>query len=78
MIDQDNDGLSKGINMQALGAHQSDILGPLLWQAAPLSPSLIQWALALVPPLWSSSTSWLLRNDFTNWSRTLMLKRYVF
>ena len=78
MITQGTDGLSRGVRLQALAAHQSDSLIPLMWRAAPVSSQLLNWVLTSLPPLWPPSTQWLVNTDFTDWSRSGMLKRCVF
>ena len=78
MITQGSDGLSRGIHMQSLASNKSNALVPLLWRAAPHSPSLLQHILHLVPPLWASTTQWKFHSDFTDWSRSSILGHSTF
>ena len=78
MIIQGSDGLSRGIHMQSLASHRSNALVPLLWRAAPHSPSLLQHVLHLLPPLWPTSTHWICHSDFTDWSRSSLLGQSIF
>ena len=77
MILQGTDGLSRGVDMQSLGSYKSNSLVPLLWRAAPATPTILTWVLSVLPPLWPHSTSWLLHSDFTDWSRSSILCRSV-
>ena len=61
--------------MQALGSYKSNSLIPLLWRAAPATPTILTWVLSILPPLWPPSTPWLLHSDFSNWSRSSFLCR---
>ena len=78
MIAQGTDGLSRGVTMQSLGSHHSNSLIPLLWRAAPPSPTLLHWILGVLPPLFPSNISWLIQTDMTDWSRTTILNSFVF
>ena len=78
MIEQGTDGLSRGVALQALGAHKSNSLVPLLWRAVPPSPTLLQWVLTILPPLYPTNVQWLFHDDWSDWSRTAMLNSFVF
>ena len=64
--------------MQTLAAHQSNSLIPLMWRAAPITESILQWVLHVLPPLWSPSALRLLQTDFRDWSRDAMLGQCIF
>ena len=78
MIEQGTDGLSRGVTMQSLGSHRSNSLIPLLWRAAPPSLALLQWVLAVLPPVYPPGVQWLLHTDFSDWTKTAMLNSFVF
>ena len=63
--------------MQCLARNPSDGLIPLLWRSAPATSSVLQWVLSILPPVFSMSTSWLYRTDFSNWSRSLLIGKSV-
>ena len=73
MIIQGTDGLSRGVDMQKLGSYKSNTLIPLLWRTAPSTVKTLHWALSVLPPLWASTTKWVLHHDLSDWSRTPML-----
>ena len=77
MILQGTDGLSRGVDMQILGSYKSNTLIPLLWRSAPPTKETLHWALSVLPPLWASSTQWVLHSDLSDWSRTPMLRQSV-
>ena len=78
MIEQGTDGLSRGVALQALGSHRSNSLITLLWRAAPPSPALLQWVLAMLPPVYPPDVQWLIHTDFSDWTKTAMLNSFVF
>ena len=78
MIQQGTDGLSRGVEMQALGSHKSDSLVPILWRAASPTPCLLQWVLSTIPPCYPPNTSWIFQTDFSDWTRSSMLNKSVF
>ena len=78
MIQQGTDGLSRGVDMQALGSHRSDSLISLLWRTSSPTPNLLQWALSSIPPCYSSNTSWMFQTDFSDWGGSLILNKSVF
>ena len=77
MIAQGTDGLSRGVGMQTLASNPSNGLIPLLWRAAPGTPSILHWALTTLPPIFPTSTPWLYQTDFSDWSRSPMIGRSV-
>ena len=64
--------------MQTLAAHKSNSLISLMWRAAPITKSLLQWVLQMLPPLWSPSALWLFKTDFIDLSWNAMIGKCVF
>ena len=57
IIVQGSIGLSRGVHMQSLASRCSNTLVPLLWRPASHSPSLLQYVLSKIPPLWHDPIS---------------------
>ena len=57
LIRQGTDGLSRGVAMQPLASNLSNGLIPLLWRAAPASPSTLNWVLNKLPLQFPISTT---------------------
>lgn len=77
MVEQGTDGLSRGVDMQALGAHRSNSLIPLLWRAATPTRELLQWALSILPPCYPPDASLTFQTDLSNWTKTPMVNECV-
>ena len=77
MICQGTDGLSRGVDMQILGSHNSNSLIPLLCRSAPPTPEILHWTLSILQKFWPSSTPFLFQDDFSDWKRSTMLQRSV-
>ena len=77
LIRQGTDGLSRGVAMQPLASNLSNGLIPLLWRAAPASPSTLNWALDKLPLQLPNSTTWTYQSDFSDWSQSLMIHQSV-
>ena len=73
MIREGTDGLSRGVPLQPLYKYEGNSLLPLLWRAATPSQQLLDWALIKINLPWESNSKWLFHEDFTNWSRSIML-----
>lgn len=78
MISQGTDGLSRGVDMQALASHQSNSLVPFLCRPAHPTQELLHWALSRFHFSWPDNTSFLFQTDYSNWNRSRMLHQSVF
>ena len=77
MIIQGTYELSRSVDMQTLGSYKRNSLIPLLWRPAPATSDTLDWVLSVLPPHWPTSTPWILHNDYTEWTRSLIFCQSV-
>ena len=63
MIEQETYGLSRGVDMQALGSYRSNSLISLLWRAATPTPELLQSPISILPDCYPPNTPWIFQID---------------